>query len=675
MQSGHAEHIWVGGVPLAVEERKFRGRAPLPRSASGYADGRYSLPFAASLEAEPLVQVAVILDTSEPALEITAPADGAVVGKGVIEVQGTVRDANLATLTRKSGEEVTVAEDGSFSLQVPLPQRDGRFEVTLVASDQAGNSSEAVAAVLVDHLPPQVQLSEPRQGTIVSQRSVLLKGRVEDARPKGLWINSKPVDLLEAGRFEARVALETEGEQTILLEAEDANGLRSPPLTLTLSLDTTPPQLVVEAPATALLSSTTLVRLRGRVTDTHPPTSVQVEERELPLGPDGHFMVELTLSEGKHLVELRCADQAGNSAHHLQTVICDTTPPALKVAPDLPSHQWGRNRSLVVAGTVEEDDVSVTVNGQAVTLSDRAFETTVPLQLGQNPIEVVVRDPAGNVSRETATVSYFRKEPKVPPGTWWTPPPEQLTYAKRHKLPLWLEGPLGLRFVLIPPGRFLMGSPLNTKRRYKDEVPHVVTLTRGFYLAATEVTNAQFRTKYPRYSGGKWGDGNSLDEDDQPTIYTDWNSATEFCAWLSKTSTKKFRFRLPTEAEWEHACRAGTTGVFFWGDDDSLATQYANIKGEADGHAVAAPVGSFKPNPWGLFDMLGNNLEWCQDYYTEKLSHAARDPRGPSDGTKRVSRGGAFNLGLSECKSARRFAHDPGRKIASIRVLLEVEDD
>jgi formylglycine-generating enzyme required for sulfatase activity len=261
---------------------------------------------------------------------------------------------------------------------------------------------------------------------------------------------------------------------------------------------------------------------------------------------------------------------------------------------------------------------------------------------------------------------------------------------------------IGIDLVLIQPGTFLMGGEEGAKavaeffnRKLESETPglfagehprHEVAITRRFYLGATEVTRGQFRefvkaTGYrtdaerdrkgfgdfnPSVSGRRanlhsdWRlEGYADVTDDHPVVGVSWNDAVAFCRWLSHK--EGVTYRLPTEAEWEYACRAGTTTRFWTGDDPATLLRGANVPDATfkaafggnmsyeslegrDGFAGSAPVGSFAANPWGLFDMHGNVWEWCLDGYDPKFyeGKVRDDPIGPPDRPTRALRGGCF---------------------------------
>ena len=234
---------------------------------------------------------------------------------------------------------------------------------------------------------------------------------------------------------------------------------------------------------------------------------------------------------------------------------------------------------------------------------------------------------------------------------------------------------LGIEFVWIPPGTFMMGSPWDEDGRDDDERQHQVTLSKGFWLGVYEVTIGQYLSFLEAGgsdSGVDWDDpegdcpieknessyglsGNRFGSDaDQPMIEVSWDGAVAFCEWL--TSKRQGTYRLPTEAEWEYACRAGTTTPFSFGADESGLGDYAWY--DDNGGDVTHAVGGKKPNPWGLCDMHGNVWEWCADWHDDSYpGGAVTDPAGPSSGRYRVARGGSWGTTWHFRRSADR-AHD-----------------
>jgi formylglycine-generating enzyme required for sulfatase activity len=233
---------------------------------------------------------------------------------------------------------------------------------------------------------------------------------------------------------------------------------------------------------------------------------------------------------------------------------------------------------------------------------------------------------------------------------------------------------IGMELVLIPPGDFRMGSPMDDKDRDPNEGPVDVTLTKPYFLGKTEVTQGQWRAVM---GTTPWKESKSMLEGDAyPVTFVSWEDAQAFCKKLSETEMRVYR--LPTEAEWEYACRAGTTTRFSFGDDAVLRREFgANIVvldeyawwGKTLGDGVDATkyehaVGLKKPNSFGLFDMHGNAGEWCGDWYKANYPKSPLiDPVGPPAGSYRVYRGGSwFADNAKWCRSASRGWGSPGAR-------------
>ncbi|WP_349247218.1 formylglycine-generating enzyme family protein [Anaerobaca lacustris] len=199
--------------------------------------------------------------------------------------------------------------------------------------------------------------------------------------------------------------------------------------------------------------------------------------------------------------------------------------------------------------------------------------------------------------------------------------------------------------VFIPPGEFVMGSPSTEPGRYRGEGPqHCVTLTKGFYLGVYEITQSQWRAVM--------GDNPShFQGDDLPVENVSWEDAVAFCRKLSEQ--EGVEYRLPTEAEWEYACRAGSSTRYHSGDSDSDLGDYAWY--HANSNRRTQPVGRKKPNAWGLHDMHGNVWEWCQDRYVAYPRHSVTDPLGVASGADRAFRGGSWQSIARDCRSACRL--------------------
>jgi formylglycine-generating enzyme required for sulfatase activity len=262
---------------------------------------------------------------------------------------------------------------------------------------------------------------------------------------------------------------------------------------------------------------------------------------------------------------------------------------------------------------------------------------------------------------------------------------------------------IGMEFVQIPAGKFLMGSPESEDGRGDDEDEHEVEITQPYYLATHEVTQEQFRKVM--------GENplvftSSKSKPDFPVTDVSYDDAVEFCKKLSDMPAEKAAkrsYRLPTEAEWERACRAGgknkpySTGSTLAVDQANSGETYA-YREKARQDAInkrrkrtdpfenlppippsisTEAVGSYPANHWGLFDMHGNVWEWCSDWYEADYYHhsPARDPKGPENGMQRVARGGSWVSEADDCRSARRFAFSPSIRLGmGFRVVMVQEN-
>ncbi|MHC4399825.1 MAG: formylglycine-generating enzyme family protein [Planctomycetota bacterium] len=225
---------------------------------------------------------------------------------------------------------------------------------------------------------------------------------------------------------------------------------------------------------------------------------------------------------------------------------------------------------------------------------------------------------------------------------------------------------IGMKLVEIPAGEFTMGSDAFTDAKPQ----HRVRITKPFYLGATEVTQGQYEKVM-----GKNPSHFKESGPDAPVENVSWDDAQEFCRKLSELAEEKEagrRYRLPTEAEWEYACRAGSAKKYCYGDDESRLGDYAWYDKNSNGKTQQ--VGQKKPNAWGLYDMHGNVWERCADWYDSGYyaNSPTDDPTGPSAGSYRVRRGGCWARDARGCRSVSRLRNAPGRRSSSLgfRVAL-----
>jgi formylglycine-generating enzyme required for sulfatase activity len=280
--------------------------------------------------------------------------------------------------------------------------------------------------------------------------------------------------------------------------------------------------------------------------------------------------------------------------------------------------------------------------------------------------------------------------------SWAHVNPLQVGAAQRRGWPVALENDLGMRFVLLPPGQFLMG-PRSSDDGAEEGAQHLVVLPDAFYVQVTEVTNAQYR---------HWRSGHhsrpdrpykdaainaSFDSDDRPVVMVTWEDARGFCRWLTERAPGRI-YGFLTEAEWEYACRAGTQGRWYFGDSEADLGRYENVwdlsglvsaptRGGAfrtdDGAMFTAPVASYRPNPFGLYDMLGNVSEWCLDWLGPLDKDRAVDPQGPEQGTRRSTRGGSCYASADTVRASNRFGLEPldRNEFTGIRVAMTPDAD
>jgi formylglycine-generating enzyme required for sulfatase activity len=303
-----------------------------------------------------------------------------------------------------------------------------------------------------------------------------------------------------------------------------------------------------------------------------------------------------------------------------------------------------------------------------------------------------------------------------------------LFFGKRTETKTASRTSTGIELVRIEPGTFTMGARFGG---WDNERPtHEVEITRPFYMGKHEVTVGQFKrfvaetgyktvAEYPENEGSgfdpqrqtvvtlwtfnlsfhnpgfredkkfNWRNPGFTQTDDHPVVLVSWEDAQAFCEWLSRVEGK--HYRLPTEAEWEYACRAGTTTRYWWGDDEEGAEGKANIADQSlvgkfpevnwmrawnDGFPFTAPVGSFAPNPWGLRDISGNAAEWCADWFAPYTAVKQRDPTGPPTGTARIVRGGFWNGGPDVLRSSDRAYLPPKSSVCFVgfRVAADAKD-
>ncbi len=278
-------------------------------------------------------------------------------------------------------------------------------------------------------------------------------------------------------------------------------------------------------------------------------------------------------------------------------------------------------------------------------------------------------------------------------------PPEviqemQRVWAEYCDLPVERKSAAGIVLRFIPSGTYMRGAerePKEMKQRYGGRIEsgydreyprHRVTLTSAFYMATTPVTQAQWQdvmgtTVTDQKERANTGLSVMGEMDDHPMYFVSWDEAMDFCQRLTEKDReagrieKNEKYRLPTEAEWEYACRAGTTTAFYSGDSREDLSKVAWYARNVEAFEIQ-PVGQKKPNAFGLYDMLGNIGEWCYDRYGEYPGEHVTDPTGPEEGTHYVVRGGAWRATLWNVRASYRTGYPPDARtnFHGFRVVL-----
>jgi formylglycine-generating enzyme required for sulfatase activity len=219
---------------------------------------------------------------------------------------------------------------------------------------------------------------------------------------------------------------------------------------------------------------------------------------------------------------------------------------------------------------------------------------------------------------------------------------------------------IDMKFAWIPPGGFLMGSNANDG----EKPVHRVTISQGFYMGIHPVTQAQWRAVMGY-------NPSNFQADDRPVETVSWDDCQEFCDKMRELTGKPIR--LPTEAEWEYACRAGTTTEYYSGNGEEALKKVGWYSGNSN--SQTHPVGKLPQNKWGLFDMHGNVWEWCQDLYAAYAPDNQKDPVNLQNGDARVVRGGSWSSGHDDCRAAFRSRLAPATRDykCGLRVCLRLD--
>lgn len=368
---------------------------------------------------------------------------------------------------------------------------------------------------------------------------------------------------------------------------------------------------------------------------------------------------------------MKALEEAGVKNKIIILDCCRDNPFTLKADRDLASMKGGTGAKSLGAGTSEitgygagfylafatsPGQTAADGNGERNSPFTKAFLSVLP-ESKDKDIDLFFREVKARMPDDQ--VSWTNNSVKgvfslaIPPGPLQIVSAESLEDGGVGKVfDVMLPGDLRMKFCYCPPGTFWMGSPSDEKGRDEDEKRAQVEITRGFWLAQTECTQAQWKALVesdPSYYPG----------DDLPVQSVTWTAVMDYVLRLQSTVELPagWSFSLPTEAQWEYACRAGTRTMYSFGDNPETRFAHANVENENSPNKQTRPVkvGSYPVNPWGLHDMIGNVLEWCRDWYAPSLPGGS-DPQGPARGDERVIRGGGCHSDYRYCRPAFREA-------------------
>jgi formylglycine-generating enzyme required for sulfatase activity len=620
----------------------YRARAELARDpaaalddAQAAADLSGSAPNKALLEAKKKAVRALLEGFT------VQPASG-VVGRE-LDVTVTLQEARLVE-TVTIGEVKTTPVVGKATATIRFTA-DGEQTFAVVVMGPHGIDVQRSISILVDGEPPVLTLDAPGNDDTVGG-TVNVSGTVRDQTQCTVVVRApgmadRPLALMEgAFRDDVVVPDDLAGDRFALtVEARDA-GARTATVERTVRVDRARPQIKLGDFARRTRQAEVTVQVTAG-----DAIEVMIGGSPASLAA-GAWQGTVRLTEGSNTVAIEVRGRNGVSASTSVVIERDVVAPVLEGLPD----------ELIAGAEVElrgrlSENADVTVDGDAVVRDAMTFTKLLVIDGARTtPVVVVARDACGNES--TRAIRVVGK-PSVRAATiaGWQYDEVDGTPGAVTKFPLAVrDQKSGIVFRLVEPGAFTMGAP--SAYAY-DQPPHQVRITRAFYLAATETTVAQWR----RIAKDRSGRG----QDDHPVTSVSWDHVKEWLQTLNGGNPRG-TFRLPTEAEWEFACRAGTTTEYAFGEQ--LTENDANIK--SSGPMVA---GARKANAWGFFDMHGNVFEWCEDVYGKDYYKQSPpdDPLGPSAaGNERVIRGGAFDSSPILHRSASRQSRKPNDANARI---------
>jgi formylglycine-generating enzyme required for sulfatase activity len=512
--------------------------------------------------------------------------------------------------------------------------------------------------VTVDTTPPAVSVESPPESSWVGSPCVV-RGTVEDSSRVTLKVGGEDVPVRGAA-WQTSVAF-PDGDHVVEVLAVDAGGLESS-LRWPIRVDTREPEIRALRPdaARVLVTRDRQVEVVVEVHDRGRIESVRISGAEVR-ERDGRYRRTVPLTgEGRHDILVEAEDEAGHRSHAKLAIVSDRTPPVIEVTEPAAGSDLTPGPARV-RGTVEDSsETRVLVGGQEAQVNDSRWEASIDLPPGAQSLRIEAVDAAGNEApplvrqiraRQTdhpakiaAEIDGFSVLGRNPQGL----------YEYRHDT-------TGIVMVLLSGGTFSMGTPYEETGAPNERPPHEVSVD-SFLIAKYEVSQAEWKLLMAGNPSG------FRSADRLPVERVTWIECREFCA--------RTGLELPTEAEWEYACRAGTTTPFSYGDRSSPSRMNhdgrfphgGGPEGEYRGETVA--VDHFPPNGFGVHGMHANVMEWCEDIYDpdyyRKPAATGRNPRAIGGSTNRVIRGGSWTHHGVSCRAGYRHGVPPSLRLNMI---------
>ncbi len=579
-------------------------------------------------------QRTVVLDRTKPELTLTAPAANHRTRESSVTVRGKANEKGVTVAV--NGATVAVDESGTFSIDVPLDQ-EGEIVVAVLARDAAGNEEQQTVKLFRDATPPTLTVSFPPAGGapfVTSDGTVEVRGIVGEADAKVL-VAGKPVALDDKGAFSVVVELPEAGEQTVAVSAADALG-NTATSSVRVNQDT---MLVMHEPVDGLATREAKVTVRGKVYGSQ--TVLTVAGHVVQPEADGSFTVVYELpAEGQHTLDVS-AERGGEPGIKVSLrVFYDATAPTISVTSPKPDIKFFGNKVRVQGVVKDNFKCEVLVNGRPAEIgADGTWNCVVKLPVGTERIVAEAVDRAGNRSEK------IERKLIVPEPAF-----AGLTRRGRNQQGLWefaLEKDKTVVLILIPERLYRRGAAENDTAAAPDESPARYLRVGPYLIGKTPVTRAQY-TRFCEATKRAIPQGGPAEH---PVVNVSHVDATAYAEWAG--------LRLPSEAEWELAARGGAGGRFPWGDN--WKPPLANAGGRRGGTTAVRSLGT--ENGFGLWDVAGNVLEWCADWYHAEYYAAAPniEPIGPAQGTTRVLRGGSWRREFLTCRLSARFHDAPDK--------------